>query len=398
MELQSKFEELRRTVLKYCIGPNQCSLLEACILAVLTQEHCVAIGPPGSNKTALIDILTHLLGASAHANHRVNSQGQRMPFTFYTTLDKYATPEVLLGPFDPRALRKDGKWVRNMENTIADAHFAFIGEIFSGNGSTLRSLVRVLNEREVTDGGVKRRIPLMSVFADSNHYPLLPMAAVYDRFLFRVSISYLDSNDTLAFLSMLTSPEFNFNTDSAALFQVTDVRSACQQVQAVTVSSGVLNDLHDVRLELLGNTAITLSDRRWKQCVSVLQARAWLNGCTEVQPPDFLALRHVLWDNPKQQERLYEVLSGYDDETYVGRDDAEVAKADTIFDDAMTAYKKSGEVSRLPKALATLVEVRGSLESVVAVAKLEWLIEQLRHALDGGTSLSAFLPAPTRGK
>ena len=46
---------------------------------------------------------------------------------------------------------------------------------------------------------------------------------------------------------------------------------------------------------------LTVSDRRWKQAIRLLQASAYLDGRSEVGESDLAMLAHVLWDSLAQR-------------------------------------------------------------------------------------------------
>ncbi len=306
-----KFVRLRDTALKFAVGDDQERLVELLILAILSREHGVVVGPPGCNKTGMIDVVAHLLGCNVR--NRAMAAGEEVnpddPYTFYVTLDKYSEPESLFGPFDPRELKQNGRWVRNLENTLADAHVAFIGEVFSANGATLRSLVRALNERQVEQGGVRKNIPLVSLFADTNHYPHQHLDAVYDRFLLRMEAGYLPSNDRKVFQSMLKVDKFEAK-DHAPILSLSELETIHGEVDKVKVPKDTYSVIFDLRTGLLGQE-VTLSDRRWKRCIQVLKAAAYLRGRDTVSDPDYYVLRHILWSDPDMRHHTDSLLAPY---------------------------------------------------------------------------------------
>jgi MoxR-like ATPase len=79
----------------------------------------------------------------------------------------------------------------------------------------------------------------------------------------------------------------------------------------------VLRHLADVRREL-GRKQIVASDRRYRQAVGVLRARALLAGRGAVAEEDLAFLEHVLWRDPAEQAEvratLRALVRGHEDE------------------------------------------------------------------------------------
>jgi len=326
-QVRDRYSRAGNILRQYCV--NQDDLIDTCLLATLCREHVVFIGPPGSNKTRLIDIMFHLMGLATLSNRHADTNGKHR--AFFTTLDKYATPEALIGPYDPREL-KHGRWVRNLDGTLATAPFAFIGEIFSANNATLRSIVRVLNEREIENGGQRLKIPLQSLFCDSNHYPNESAQAVYDRLLFRCHVEYIDPRDENAFFRMLDVREFD-SSKISPLLNLDSIRLGQLGAVDVDLPEEIRKELFTLRTSLLSNE-IRASDRRWYCCQGALKAAAFLRGSSQVDYEDFWPLRHVLWSDPEERKVLETIVSQYTSKFREGSEDTVMSDLQKIFEEA----------------------------------------------------------------
>jgi len=100
------------------------------LLALLTKEHAVLIGEPGTAKSALIRRAAQLLNMKC--------------FTYLLT--KYTEPAELFGPLDINAL-KDGKYIRITTHKLPEAEVVFLDEIFKANSAILNTLLTIMNER-----------------------------------------------------------------------------------------------------------------------------------------------------------------------------------------------------------------------------------------------------------
>lgn len=334
--LREKFQQIMKIMSKHAIG--QKALIECLVLATLSGEHAIFIGPHGCNKTATIDMMAHLLGANKRAslmhNGRKHSEEElkAASFTFFTTLDKYTTPDALFGPYSLRAL-KDDKWVRNLAGTMAEADLAYVGEIFSANGATLRSMVRALNEREVENGGERIKLRLRSVFADSNFESMENTAAVFDRFLFRLPVTYLERNKKALFQGLMGSEPFDRELTQPVLnIELLDAARAA--VQQIEIPSDMVESLYELNNKIIAELKITtLSDRRWRRCLNALRASAWLRGDSAVRPVDFYnALRFIMFDRMQHYSGLLELLEPYRQLAASSNEDEVVAQCKTILD------------------------------------------------------------------
>ncbi|MEM4429760.1 MAG: AAA family ATPase [Thermofilaceae archaeon] len=148
------------------------------ILALLTRQHAVFIGEPGTAKSALIRRLSQLVQCRF----------------FYYLLSKYTVPDELIGAIDPVAY-KQGRFVRNVKGKLPEAEVAFIDEVFKGSSETLNTLLNIMNERLFVDAdGTVYRCPLWSLYGASNEIPTdSELAAFYDRFLLRHFVRRIDA-------------------------------------------------------------------------------------------------------------------------------------------------------------------------------------------------------------
>ncbi|MEM4972006.1 MAG: AAA family ATPase [Sulfolobales archaeon] len=149
------------------------------ILALLTRQHAVFIGEPGTAKSALIRRLSQLVQCRF----------------FYYLLSKYTVPDELIGAIDPVAY-KQGRFVRNVKGKLPEAELAFIDEIFKGSSETLNTLLNIMNERLFVDAdGTVYNVPLWSLYGASNEVPTdSELAAFYDRFLLRHFVRRIDAS------------------------------------------------------------------------------------------------------------------------------------------------------------------------------------------------------------
>ena len=105
--------------------------IEAAMLALLTREHLLLLGPPGTAKSLLVrDVCKRIQGA----------------VYFERLLTRFSTPEELFGPLSLSALEQD-QYRRITSGTLVEAHIAFVDEVFKANSAILNSLLTLINER-----------------------------------------------------------------------------------------------------------------------------------------------------------------------------------------------------------------------------------------------------------
>jgi MoxR-like ATPase len=156
------------------------------LLAALSREHVLYIGPPGTAKSELSRRLSRL------------SQGAY----FERLLTRFSVPEELFGPLSMRALEED-KYVRQTQGYLPEASVAFVDEIFKANSAILNTLLTLLNERLFDNGSQREPVPLVCMVGASNELPESEeLDALYDRFLLRRRVAQVSAGGLADLLSM----------------------------------------------------------------------------------------------------------------------------------------------------------------------------------------------------
>jgi len=261
--------------------------IEAALLALLTQEHLLLLGPPGTAKSLLVrSICQHIEGSTY----------------FERLLTRFSTPEELFGPLSLSALEQD-RYQRITRGTLVEAHIAFLDEIFKANSAILNSLLSLINERIYHEAGQALPVPLLSLFGASNETPEdASLHALYDRFLVRVVVPYLADDTSLRRLLDLV-PQQPSTTISLA-----ELRSAQQLVQQVPLTDDAREAIIAIK-HGLEEDGISASDRRWKACAKLVRAKAWLEGEAQTSSDHAEVLVHTLWSDPSQIRLVERVVS-----------------------------------------------------------------------------------------
>lgn len=296
MEAEEKLEAVRSALKAHFLERE--ALVDGALAALLTEEHILILGPPGTAKSQLARQVTRHLDGCRY---------------FEWLLTKFSTPEELFGPMSLRALEA-GRYERLTTDKLPEAHIAFLDEIFKANSAILNALLTVLNERRFHQGSEARAVPLECLFAASNELPdEEELAALYDRFLLRFSVGYIEQDYKFARLLSLEEPPERPDVR----LRPQELRALRERVARTETPGAVLRDVIELRRHLQ-QEGVVASDRRYRKATAVLRAAAVLAGRDRVKLQDLGVLEHILWSDPddrrKVAEALGRVLSGFEED------------------------------------------------------------------------------------
>ena len=272
-------------------------------LSLITQSNCLLYGAPGTAKSQIVQ---ELCSRVENANY------------FQWMLNKTTDPSEILGPFSVKSMEND-KFMRMTAGKLPEAHIAFLDEVYKSNSPTLNILLTIMNEHTFYNDGKAVQVPLMSLVGASNELPEDDtLAALHDRFLFRMKVGYIQdvgnkkrmhSNYILA----RSSQKMNTMKTIITIDELKELNRACKNVK---VSKDIINAF--IRLiSALDREAIHVSDRRQNECFKVLQGSAVLRGATNVGLDDFRSLIWVLWSKEEEipivTREILKMVNPYDD-------------------------------------------------------------------------------------
>src|SRR5215216_89881 len=260
--------------------------IRAILIALITRQHGVFLGPPGTGKSLLVTNLAKRIGQ--------NGKGLK---TFVRLITKTTQPEELFGPVSIAALKND-QFKRVLTNMLPEAELVFADEVFKGSSAILNTLLTIMNEREFDNGTDRIIVPLISLFGASNELPQGDdLNAMWDRLVFRVMVDYTTEPGFSRLIRTATAPVCNTTLTKPELIAIQDT------VRQVSIPSGTYGAIETLRKDLKAK-GIIVSDRRWKWATTLLQGQAVLEGRTAVEEDDLMILKEALWSAPEQRSDI----------------------------------------------------------------------------------------------
>lgn len=335
-------------------------IIDAMLVALFARQHVLLVGPPGTAKSNLASELSQCI---VGANY------------FQWLLTEFSTPDELFGPVSLDAYAQ-GVYKRNTAGKLPEAHLGFVDEIFKANSAILNSLLTLINERLFYNNGSPVTSPLMTVIGASNEYPEEEnLSALFDRFLVRFHVEYIGEDQS--FLTMLKGTP-DMERPTITLDELKQLQFYCDMV---TISDDMLGKVVDIRRRLK-EEGIRPSDRRFKQCLKLLQGKALLAQRKEVKNEDLTILIHSLWEDVSQLEKVEEIVLEYavDQVEKMLRDIIEVAKE--IYDNVRKQQTPESAVEGTKK----LKDLKRELDKLKAdhpsrIQEIELVEQKLKEAM-----------------
>jgi MoxR-like ATPase len=324
-------------------------------LAVTAGEHLFLHGPPGTAKSALIRQFATAVQASY----------------FEYLLTRFSEPNEVFGPIDLVRLR-EGTVATVTTGMLPEGEFVFLDELFNANSAILNNLLTVLNERVYRRGAEVHQLPLLSLFAASNHLPQDDaLEALFDRFLLRCHVDNLKREDMPRLLA--AGWELERAGPLVSSVSAADLRELAASVYRIELER-VAEPYSDV-ITKVRDLGVALTDRRAVKVLKLVAASAVLCDRTFARVSDFWVLRYV-WDREEQIAPLQSLVAGVI-EPHGAEDDAHplaLVRDDVDGEELARRLDAVGAlVDSRPLALAAVARIR---EQVADLAdRAAWLAD-----------------------
>ena len=245
-------------------------------LALMSGEHVVLIGEPGTAKSALARRASELIKARF----------------FKYLLTKYTEPSEIIGPLDIKAL-KEGEYKRITRGKLPEADIAFLDEIFNANSAMLNGLLSIMQERVIYDGYTEIHVPLWSLIAASNRVPEeIELEALYDRFLYRHYIKPLEIEYWDKLLDASWNLERGLYSRPEPVTDIDTVKRIARTVLEVDLSR--VKPLLVKLFVAMHEKGIHITDRRKGRIMKSVAAYALLNGRKQAIEDDLIVLKYTV--------------------------------------------------------------------------------------------------------
>ena len=243
-----------------------------------------------------------------------------------------------------------------------------------------------MNERLFHNDGAPTEVPLEVLIGASNEIPTEEsLAAFYDRFLLRYVLRYI--SEPSHFIDMLKGPQTfkEFSARVTARVSLDDLHGAQEEVRATVVPEPVVMGVTAIR-QTLAQQGLQPSDRRYKEAMSLVRAKAWMQGRPEAIMDDLAILTDVLWTDPVSRQLVQGVV-------------LEVANpllktAESQHDAVQIAYANLGKITDKKERILTGSEVLSKANE--ALAALESIRTQGEKAAMDMTVVDAHIQAVVR--
>ena len=270
-------------------------------LALLLGRNAVLIGDAGTAKSEITNRANALIDGNV----------------FSIQLSRDTEASEVLGYFNPKVFKDEGKLVRITAGTLLEANVAVLDEVFEANSILLNALRSAINEKKFYDHGSAYNIPLWSVIGSSNLVPEDPrLAALYDRFLFRgfvQPVGELGKTIELLKAGRAIDLEKTMGAVTTPIINVQEFREF--RVLVDQLSDYVLPiENGDVVVKLveaftnLRAAGVPMSDRRMVMAQKAVVAAALFDGKNEADVEDLRVLRYLAPETDEQVGKIETVL------------------------------------------------------------------------------------------
>ena len=277
--------------------------LKQLMYAMLTGEHLFLQGEAGTGKSML----------ARHAFNLVS--GAKL---FSIQMSEATLSEHLFGAYDMLTWKDKGVLMRDITNSLIEADFAFIDEIFDGREDVLRTLLGVLNERKFSEGRQQEEANLHTAVATANYTTINEKTIpILDRFLFKAIIKPIKSkaNRLKMYKQHIDKAGKLTDYEIKPLMTIAQLRDFTNKLYSnqVTIDADILEVydelIQEFAKEMESKKKKFISARTANKLLDIVKAAALLDNRTQVKFKDLYEVKYGLCTiNDDNEENTFEIV------------------------------------------------------------------------------------------
>lgn len=277
-------------------------IIAMALLSAIASESIFLLGPPGTAKSL---VARRLKLAFKDGN------------AFEYLMSRFSTPDEIFGPVSISLLKNEDRYERVVDGFLPTATIVFLDEIWKASPSIQNALLTAINERIFQNGRDTIHLPMKGLIAASNELPAEEegLEALWDRFLVRMVSNCIESETT--FYKMIRQQSLNIPVMNEDCLITDEIYHYWQQeMEMVDIPDEICTVITAIRQgfreeskkEKINGMDYYISDRRWKKCVHLMQASAFLNGRNRIDRTDIIILMHYLWNKAESIPTVIDVV------------------------------------------------------------------------------------------
>jgi MoxR-like ATPase len=294
LNIRQKIQILRQQLRQDCLEREY--HIDALLALFITKQHGLLLGPPGTAKTMLLELLCKVFVGAEYFSILIGADTKPDDFFGVVSLNKLRDHEV---------------YQRNTKHRLPQAHLAYLDEIFKAPVPILNQLLKVINERVYYNPHAES-IPLRTMVGSSNEIPTDGAAAAFaDRFAWKTWVGYLEDDQNIDTLWDRTLDGYKSAVTLRLPLDDLDTALIESQKVAIKLMKPLLKDIK-LKLKIAGYVA---SDRRWQAILKFLQAFAWVRGHDQVTLDDIkTCLTDCIWQKLEDVPAIAQIINQSVDE------------------------------------------------------------------------------------
>ncbi len=234
--------------------------------------------------------------------------------SFEYLMNRFSTPDEIFGPVSINKLKED-KYERLTEKYLPTSNVIFLDEIWKAGPSIQNALLTILNEKVYRNGDKEEKVDIRAIISASNELPEQNqgLEALWDRFLIRYLVDSIQNVQNFNDMITKSLESYKDNVDKKIKIKDDEYNQWTEKIDEIKIPSEVLNVIQVIRryLDEIKNSEerVYISDRRWRKIVRILRTSAFLNNRENVDLMDCFLIAHCIWNEPKQFEKLKELVA-----------------------------------------------------------------------------------------